>query len=132
MGMFNDLMTKIFRHAAPAERPHDAHISAPPSTTPGSGGGSSAGVATKVDVDAILTKLATGNPEKLDWKHSIVDLMKLIDMDSSLAARKDLAADLQYGGDMTNSASMNMWLHKEVMRRLAANGGNVPADLLAR
>lgn len=131
MGMFNDLMTKIFRHAAPAERPPDAHVPVTPAPT-SAAGGTAVPTATRVDVDAILTNLASKNSEKLDWKHSIVDLMKLIDMDSSLAARKDLAADLNYGGDTTNSASMNIWLHGEVMRKLAANGGNVPADLLAR
>jgi hypothetical protein len=115
-------MDKIFRHAAPAERP---------AAMPGAAG-TSAATATRVDVETILNKLASENKEKLDWKHSIVDLMKLIDMDSSLAARKDLAADLNYSGDTTNSASMNIWLHNEVMRKLAANGGNIPADLLAR
>ncbi len=127
MGMFKDLMDKIFRHAAPAEHPRDER----PAAMPGAAG-TSAATATRVDVEAILTKLASENKEKLDWKHSIVDLMKLIDMDSSLAARKDLAADLNYSGDTTNSASMNIWLHNEVMRKLAANGGNIPADLLAR
>ncbi|HEX8618307.1 MAG TPA: DUF3597 domain-containing protein, partial [Thermoanaerobaculia bacterium] len=71
------------------------------------------------------------NSEKLDWKHSIVDLLKLLDMDSSLAERKELAADLNYTGDTNDSATMNMWLHKEVMRKLAENGGKVPADLLS-
>ena len=78
----------------------------------------------------ILDKLAAANREKLDWKHSIVDLMKLVGMDSSLTARKELADDLNYTGDKSDSAKMNMWLHKEVMKKLAANGGKVPADLL--
>ena len=131
MGMFSDLMTKIFRHAAPAERPHDAYVPASeaprgrPATNP-------TATTSRVDVDAILTKMAADNPEKLDWKHSIVDLMKLVDMDSSIGARKSLAADLNYTGDTSDSASMNIWLHKEVMQKLAANGGNVPADLVAR
>ena len=76
--------------------------------------------------------MAAKNSEKLDWKHSIVDLMKLVGMDSSLAARKELATDLHYTGDMSDSASMNMWLHKEVLRKLAENGGKVPAELLNR
>lgn len=130
MGMFKDLMNKIFRHASTADRPHDA-LNPGSIPAPRTGGGGVA-TATRVDVESILTKLASDNKEKLDWRHSIVDLMKLIDMDSSLAARKDLAADLSYKGDTTNSASMNTWLHGEVMRKLAANGGNVPADLLAR
>lgn len=133
MGMFKDLMNKIFRHAATAERPHDArNPGSVPAPGAGSGGGAGVATATRVDVETILTKLASENRQKLDWRHSIVDLMKLIDMDSSLAARKDLAADLDYKGDTTDSASMNTWLHGEVMRKLAANGGNVPADLLAR
>jgi hypothetical protein len=75
--------------------------------------------------------MAASNKEKLDWKHSIVDLMKLVGMDSSLSARKELADDLHYTGDKNDSAKMNMWLHKEVMRKLAENGGKVPADLLS-
>lgn len=130
MGMFSDLMNKIFRHASTAERPADA---ARPST-PGSVGTPGAGnvVMQPVDVAAILTKLAAENKEKLEWKTSIVDLMKLVGMDSSIGARKALAADLHYTGDTNDSASMNIWLHKEVMRKLAANGGKIPADLLAR
>jgi hypothetical protein len=83
-----------------------------------------------VDVAAILNGLAAKNPEKLDWKHSIVDLMKLVGMDSSFGARKELAKDLHYTGDMNDSASMNIWLHKEVLRKLAENGGKVPQELL--
>jgi hypothetical protein len=82
-----------------------------------------------VDVAAILDGLAAKNSEKLDWKHSIVDLMKLVGMDSSLSARKELAHDLHYSGDMNDSASMNMWLQKEVMKQLAAHGGKIPQDL---
>ena len=125
MGMFNDLMNKIFHHAAPAERPSDI---SPQLSTPGS---KATAVVAPVDVAAILTKLASENKEKLDWKTSIVDLMKLVGMDSSLGARKALAADLHFTGDTNDSASMNIWLHKEVMRKLADNGGKVPADLLA-
>lgn len=144
MGMFSDLMGKIFRHGAEAKAPSDA---ARGGTIPESRvaaaarqgvpvgqatpGGTAVAVPSQVDVAAILDKLAASNKEKLDWKHSIVDLMKLVGMDSSLAARKDLAEDLHYTGDKNDSAKMNMWLHKEVMRKLAENGGKVPADLLA-
>jgi hypothetical protein len=83
-----------------------------------------------VDVEAVLTKLAAANKEKLDWRKSIVDLMKLLNLDSSLSARKELAKELGYTGDMNDSASMNIWLHKQVMQKLADNGGKVPADLL--
>lgn len=79
---------------------------------------------------AILDGLAAAHRERLDWRKSIVDLMKLVDMDSSLAARKALAAELDYPGDTGDSAKMNIWLHKEVIKRIAANGGTVPADLL--
>ncbi len=84
-----------------------------------------------MDVAAILNGLAAKNPEKLDWKRSIVDLMKLVGMDSSLAARKELATDLHYTGDQNDSASMNIWLHKEVLRKLSENGGKVPQELLS-
>jgi hypothetical protein len=133
--MFNDLMNKIFHHAAVAETPPDAAVFAGAKAGAGtttSTASAPAAVLAPVDVAAVLTKLASENKEKLDWKTSIVDLMKLVGMDSSIAARKDLAADLKYSGDTNDSASMNMWLHKEVMRKLADNGGKVPADLLAR
>lgn len=82
-----------------------------------------------VDVAKVLSDLAAKNPEKLDWKKSIVDLMKLLDLDSGLGARKELATELGYKGDMGDSASMNVWLHKQVMQKLADNGGAVPDDL---
>jgi uncharacterized protein DUF3597 len=151
MGMFNDLMQKIFHAAGNAGAPPDA---AKPGVSPESrvaaaarqgvpvaiavpnapnapGKPSGAATAAPVDVGAVLTALAASNREKLDWKHSIVDLMKLVGMDSSLSARKALAADLHYTGDTNDSATMNMWLHKEVMKKLAENGGKVPQELLA-
>ncbi|MGZ5432456.1 MAG: DUF3597 domain-containing protein [Thermoanaerobaculia bacterium] len=150
MGMFGNLMNKIFRAGANAEAPEDvlrpgqsneSRVGAAARTglpvgvaVPGSGlPAPAAAAATKgpVDVAAILDGMAAKSKEKLDWKHSIVDLMKLVGMDSSLSARKELAADLHYTGDTGDSAKMNMWLHKEVMRKLAENGGKVPADLLS-
>lgn len=84
-----------------------------------------------VDVVAQLEKRAAANAEKLNWRTSIVDLLKLLDIDSSLAARKELAVELGCPQDlMGDSAKMNMWLHKTVLARIAANGGNVPKDLL--
>jgi len=83
----------------------------------------------QVDVAAVMTKLAEQNREKLDWRRSIVDLMKLLDLDSSLASRKQLAQELRFSGDVNDSASMNVWLHKQVMQKLAENGGKVPAAL---
>jgi Domain of unknown function (DUF3597) len=117
-----------------------AAAGAAPSTTPASGPASQASAAqlsaktsaapmSEVDVGAVLTQLAAKNKEKLDWRRSIVDLMKLLNLDSSLASRKQLAQELHYSGDMNDSASMNVWLHKQVMRKLAENGGKVPDDL---
>ena len=126
MGMFGDLMNKIFRHASTAQRPPDAAVIRPVGTS----GNTTAAVAAPVDIAVVLNKLASENKEKLDWKHSIVDLLKLVGMDSSLTARKALAAELHYTGDTTDSATMNIWLHKQVMKKLADNGGKVPADLL--
>ena len=84
----------------------------------------------QVDVDAVLTEMASKNSERLDWKKSIVDLMKLVGMDSSLQSRKELATELGYTGDKDDSATMNIWLHKQVLKKLAENGGKVPANLL--
>jgi len=84
-----------------------------------------------VDVEPLLDGMAAQNKQKLDWRHSIVDLMKLLDLDSGLSARKALAQELHYTGDMNDSAAMNIWLHKQVMRKLAENGGKVPEDLKA-
>jgi hypothetical protein len=83
------------------------------------------------DVTAYLDGLAAKAGEKLDWKVSIVDLMKLVGMDSSLASRKELAKELQYSGDTADSAKMNVWLHKQVMQQIAANGGKLPGHLTA-
>jgi len=85
--------------------------------------------AAPVDVADVLSKLAARNKEKLDWRRSIVDLMKLLNLDSSLSARKQLADELHYAGDKSDSAAMNVWLHKQVMQKLAENGGKVPDEL---
>jgi hypothetical protein len=85
--------------------------------------------ATPVDVQAVLTNLAAHSKEKLDWRVSIVDLMKLLNLDSSLTARKALADELHYTGDKSDTATMNIWLHKQVMQKLAENGGKVPDEL---
>ena len=82
-----------------------------------------------VDVDAILAELAAKDGEKLNYKSSIVDLMKLLGLDASLANRKELAEELGYSGARDGSAEMNIWLHKAVMKELARNGGKVPANL---
>lgn len=84
----------------------------------------------EVDVEAILNDLSAKSDQKLNWRTSIVDLMKLLGLDSSLAERKGLAQEFGYSGALDGSAEMNLWLHKQVMRELAANGGKVPAELL--
>lgn len=83
-----------------------------------------------VDVEKHLDALAAKSGQKLDWRHSIVDMMKLLGMESSLAERKELAKELGYTGDMGDSAKMNLWLHKEVLQQIARNGGKVPQELL--
>jgi hypothetical protein len=90
---------------------------------------SSAPAGPSVDVAAVLDDLSDKTTEKLDWRHSIVDLMKVLSIDSSLAARKELAKELHFDGDTSNSASMNIWLHKQIMVKLVANGGKLPDDL---
>ncbi|GJD95495.1 DUF3597 domain-containing protein [Methylobacterium iners] len=95
-------------------------------TSGGTGGSASGG---PVDVEAVLNGMAEKNPQQLNWRTSIVDLMKLLDIDSSLTARKALADELHYTGDKNDSASMNVWLHKQVIKKLEENGGKVPADL---
>jgi len=143
MGLLSNLISKIFSHsstttaatggtsAAPAAapstasaQPASASAAAPPPAAP-------AAPAKAVDVAAILDGLAAKNPEKLDWKKSIVDLMKLVGMDSSFGARKQLAQELNYTGDPNDSASMNVWLHKQVLIKIAENGGKVPQELLS-
>jgi hypothetical protein len=83
----------------------------------------------EVDVEAILNNMAASAGQPLNWRTSIVDLLKLLNLDSSLQSRKELAAELHYTGDTGDSAAMNVWLHRQVMNKLAANGGKVPADL---
>src|SRR5688500_5918214 len=125
VSIFGRLMKKIFGREEET-RPGT------PVTPVGTGTGTApAGTATAVvDVEAVLEGLAAKNPQKLNWRTSIVDLMKLVGMDSSLAERKELAQELGYTGNMNDSASMNIWLHKQVLRKLAENGGKVPANLL--
>jgi hypothetical protein len=85
---------------------------------------------TPVDVEAVLQKMAADSKQQLNWRTSIVDLMKLVDMDPSFANRKALAQELGYTGDPGDSAAMNIWLHQRVMKELAAHGGKVPANML--
>jgi hypothetical protein len=131
MSIFGKIMSAIFgsQPASAAPAGGAAAPSAPAGATPTPSAPAAAPMAS-VDVAAIVDKAAAAHKgEKLEWRTSIVDLMKALDVDSSLAARKDLAKELGYTGDMNDSASMNVWLHKQVMSKLAANGGKLPPEI---
>ena len=130
MSIFAKIMSAIFgtkAEAAPAGGGAAAGTAS--SSGAGSSGGAAAAPAVTVDVAPILDKAVKAKGEKLEWRTSIVDLMKALDIDSSFAARKELAKELGYTGDSNDSASMNIWLHKQVMTKLAANGGKLPPDI---
>ncbi len=145
MSIFGNIMSKVFgaghpaatSDAGPAATQATNTAAAPGSAPPAVPGSPSADAGSTspappapggtVDGTKVLDGMDAG--KGLDWRHSIVDLMKLLDMDSSLTARKELAHELSYTGDTGDSAAMNMWLHKEVMAKFAANGGKLPADL---
>ncbi|NEH78112.1 DUF3597 domain-containing protein [Rhizobium ruizarguesonis] len=141
MGIFDKIKHAIFGEAKaaepvaagapkiePAQAP--ASPSAAPSPTPAASPALSKPTTATIDIVPILDAAVKKNGQKLDWRHSIVDLMKAVGMDASLTERKELAAELGYTGDTNDSAKMNMWLHKALMKRLSENGGKVPADLL--
>lgn len=123
MSIFTKIKDAIFgkAHAQTPPAPAPEPAAAPASTEPTP--------ISLVNVEAILDEAIKIKGEDLNWRVSIVDLMKLCDLDSSLTARKELATELGYSGDMNDSATMNIWLHRQVMNKLAANGGFVPADL---
>jgi hypothetical protein len=156
MSVFRNIMSRIFKGSTLA--PSSAQAAEPPAGEAGQRGGAGmpsapaetsgaaqpgtmpqqpspvmaqagAGQGEKVDVEAVLSGMAARNPQKLNWQTSIVDLMKLLDLDSSLSARKELAQELGYTGSLDGSAEMNIWLHRQVMRKLEENGGRVPDSL---
>jgi hypothetical protein len=139
MSIFGDIMSKIFggREAAAAQTASAANAAPAAGSTTAAGsapaqsqtGAATAAAGQKVDVEAILADMAARNRQQLNWRTSIVDLMKLLNLDSSLQARQELARELHYTGDMNDSASMNIWLHKQVMLKLEQNGGKVPDEL---
>ncbi|SAK73981.1 hypothetical protein AWB80_04196 [Caballeronia pedi] len=159
MSIFSNILNKIFPHDHPATTasggtvPPAAPNASPPSSSTSSGNptstplGAASGAAgtpatpgveparppvtplPEVDVDAILTQKQQQDGAALNWRSSIVDLLKLLDLDSGLESRKTLAQELHYTGNTDDSAAMNIWLHKQVMTKLAENGGKVPADL---
>jgi hypothetical protein len=143
MGILSNILHKIFpgsaANAQPApsqpsqpSQPQPASVAPSGTTTPQAPANAAAApqALTQVDVEKLLNDKASAASEKLNWRTSIVDLMKLLELDSSLAARKELAKELNYAGDTNDSASMNVWLHRQVMNKVAANGGKVPADLM--
>lgn len=150
MGIFSSIKEKLFGKAekpaetaaaetltAAAAKPVTADVSATAASATTTGGAAAAtpaeskpAASAPVDVAAIMDAAVKKNGQKLDWRRSIVDMMKALDLDSSLAARKELADELGYTGDKNDSATMNVWLHKALMKALAENGGKVPADLL--
>ena len=125
MSIFGKIMGAIFGTKAEAAEPAGGAGTA--ASAPASSG--AAASVQMVDVAPILDKAVAAKGEKLEWRTSIVDLMKALDIDSSLSARKELAKELHYDGDTNDSAKMNIWLHKQVMTKLAANGGKLPDDL---
>jgi hypothetical protein len=137
MSILGNIFDKILgKHAGPSQttttpftRPvqsHPAAAPAPAATAPTP----APEHLQQVDVAALLDGMAKGNAQKLDWRHSIVDMMKLLGMDSGLAERKALAQELGYTADTSDTAKMNLWLHEQVLHKLADNGGKVPAELL--
>jgi hypothetical protein len=129
MGIFTSIKEAIFgkAKAKPAPVPEAVGAPAPEAAAPQP---QPAPVVEEVDIEAVLTEMAEEDDRDLNWRSSIVDLMKLVGMESSLAERKELAQELGYTGDLDGSAEMNIWLHKRVMRELAENGGKVPAAML--
>lgn len=133
MNIFGKIKDAIFGKAKAAPVPPQA----PAASRPGQPQGQQAPAAKQskpapaqpVDVDEILADIAAQKGQPSNYKSSIVDLMKLLDLDSSLDNRKELAKELGYTGPTDGSAEMNMWLHREVMKKLAANGGKVSAEL---
>ncbi|MBV8926071.1 MAG: DUF3597 domain-containing protein [Bradyrhizobium sp.] len=134
MSIFGKIMSGIFGHSAARAPAGGSAAPADSSAAPAGGAGTASAApasapAQTVDVAPILDKAAAAKHEKLEWRTSIVDLMKALDIDASLAARKELAKELGYTGDTNDSASMNVWLHKQVMAKLAANGGKLPPEI---
>ena len=142
MGIFDSLKNAIFGSSRPqssSSQPAQPSTAAPASarsapvgasaSPPASAPPPTVAPAAPVDVEAVLSGMAAKKSEKLNWQSSIVDLMKLVDLDPSLENRKTLAGELGYTGDTHDSASMNIWLHRQVMEKLAASGGRVPDSL---
>jgi hypothetical protein len=137
MSVFGNLMSKILGHSARKSeakvneaRPGGAAGPAPaPAAAPAAPAAAAPAAVSMATIEASLADMASASKQKLDWRNSIVDLMKLVGIDSDITNRRALANELGYTGDLNDSATMNVWLHKEVMRRMAESGGEVPANL---
>ncbi|MCC8392254.1 DUF3597 domain-containing protein [Paraburkholderia sp. MMS20-SJTR3] len=154
MSIFSTILNKIFPHDHPANTGSAATTpgasstaaAAAPASAPGSAAASNTGASTpstaqaqatrpsvtpmpEVDVEAVLVKMQASSGQQLNWRTSIVDLLKLLGLDSSLEARKQLASELHYTGNQEDSAAMNVWLHRQVMQKLEENGGKLPDGL---
>jgi 3-oxoacyl-ACP reductase-like protein len=134
MGIFEAIKNAIWKHpaatptaAAPAAAPASSAAATPAAATPAA----AASPPAQVDIGAVLSAMEAKSGQKLNWQTSIVDLMKLVGLDSSLQNRKQLATELGYKGDQNDSASMNIWLHQQVIAKLEQNGGKVPASMKA-
>lgn len=137
MSILGKIFGRIFPKANAAQPPSatqpaptQAGTAAGPGAQPQAGPAGAAATMERVDIEQVLDGMAANNPQKLNWRNSIVDLMKLVGMDSTLQERRELADELGYTGDKNDTAAMNMWLHKQVMKRMADNGGKVPANLM--
>jgi 3-oxoacyl-ACP reductase-like protein len=132
MNILGSLMGKILGHSARESeaKVNAARPAAPAAPAPAAAPATATAAPPVVDVETVLETMAAGTKQTLDWRHSIVDLMKLVGIDSSLANRKALAQELGYTGDMNDSATMNVWLQKQVLQKLSENGGHVPASLM--
>ncbi|KVL43270.1 hypothetical protein WS97_00820 [Burkholderia territorii] len=122
MGIFGDIVGKLFGKAKPDQQPPAAEAARDPATAP-------VAPLADVDVESVMDQFVSESGEDLNWRASIVDTLKALGLDCSLEHRKQLAEELKYDGDMNDSASMNVWLHKQLMQALAANGGKLPCTL---
>jgi hypothetical protein len=131
MSIFDSIKNAIFGKAEAAEAPAGtAPTASSPATPSAPTAAPSAAPSSPVDVAAVMEAAVKAKGQKLNWRTSIVDMMKALDLDSSLSARKELAKELGYTGDTNDSATMNIWLHKALMKKLSENGGKVPSDLM--
>ena len=137
MSILGTIISKVFHHddgaqtaAAPAASQPAAQSATAAAASPGDASDGATAAMSNVDVEAVLTEMAKQYSHPVNWRSSIVDLMAMLGMDNSLAERRALADELGYTGDKNDTATMNIWLHKQVMQKLAENGGVVPPDLL--